>query len=152
VTVFATCVEGHCVRGVELIPCEGPEERGWEYLGDTGWLCPEHAWIALVLPEGVEGPDSLPELRLRYRHGILRHPDDTFANPSTGEADEHGNCDLCGCDRINGFVPGQPCPDCDPCACGHSGGCHEQSDIPPQPCYVDGCACAGFHLPTQDPW
>jgi hypothetical protein len=56
--VFVGCSEGSCRRGAELVPCEGPDEPGWVYVGETGWFCPEHAWAAEVLPWRCEGPET----------------------------------------------------------------------------------------------
>lgn len=52
-------------------------------------------------------------------------------------------CDRCGCDAVNGFVPGEPCRDCDLCCCGHNAFAHDSGW--PEGCYE--CACPGFTIP-----
>lgn len=53
-------------------------------------------------------------------------------------------CDECGCDVVNGYVPGEPCPDCEVCACGHNALAHENT--PMAECFE--CGCEGFRPRT----
>lgn len=55
-------------------------------------------------------------------------------------------CDRCGCDRENGYVPGEPCPDCEPCGvCGHTAFLHAGCGADhASACDEQACACRAF--------
>jgi hypothetical protein len=53
------------------------------------------------------------------------------------------SCERCGCDEVNGWSEGEPCPDCERCCCGHNAFAHASGWlVSEQHCYE--CACPGF--------
>lgn len=53
-------------------------------------------------------------------------------------------CELCGRDDANGYVPSEPCPDCERCCCSHTAFAHADGFL--EPCYA--CACPSFTVPA----
>lgn len=53
------------------------------------------------------------------------------------------SCELCGCDALNGWRPGEPCPDCERCGCGHNAFAHADLFLD-EHCYH--CECQHFRI------
>jgi hypothetical protein len=51
------------------------------------------------------------------------------------------SCELCGCDEVNGWREGEPCPDCELCCCGHNGFAHA-AEFLNESCFE--CSCPRF--------